>query len=107
MGYRSEVIAGVPLKDKSKALEIIKDWEWEAEDDEMYYMRGDYWKWYDSYSEVKKFEDFIDKDDKRFLLAQGEDGACVSELGYPYDYGVQQVSIIEHNINFKERNYER
>tara|TARA_R100000664_G_scaffold33524_2_gene50870 strand:+ start:4253 stop:4567 length:315 start_codon:yes stop_codon:yes gene_type:complete len=103
MGYRSEIIAGVPLKDKSKALEIIKDWNNEAEDDEMYYMRGDYWKWYDCFSEVKKFEDFISKNDKRFLLVLGEDGACVSQLGDPCEYGVYQMSIIEHNINFKER----
>lgn len=27
MGYRSEVVAGVPLKDKRKALAIIKEWD--------------------------------------------------------------------------------
>jgi len=50
MGYRSEIIAGVPLKDKSKALEIIKDWDYQSEDDEMFFMKADWWKWYDSYS---------------------------------------------------------
>ena len=107
MGYRSEVIAGVPLKDKSKALEIIKDWDYQSEDDEMFFMKADWWKWYDSYSEVRKFNDFIDEDDKRFLLALGEDGACVALLGNPDDYDVYQISTIEHNIDFKERNYER
>ena len=27
MGYRSEVIAAVPIKDKEKALKIIDDWD--------------------------------------------------------------------------------
>ena len=31
MGYRSEIIAGVPVKDKKKALSIIDEWDYTSE----------------------------------------------------------------------------
>ena len=76
MGYRSEIVAGVPIKDKKEALSIINDWSQigENEDTKFFYMRADYWKWYIEYPDVDKFEKFILADKKRFLLGLGEDG---------------------------------
>tara|TARA_X000001388_G_scaffold52188_1_gene37890 strand:- start:17552 stop:17902 length:351 start_codon:yes stop_codon:yes gene_type:complete len=106
MGYRSQVIAGVPKKDKKKALNIIKDWDYISENNEnqpdnnsqYVYFMADYWKWYDGYDDVDKFNDFIDKSKYRFLLAVGEDGALVAEIGEPYDHGVYRVSSINEEI---------
>jgi hypothetical protein len=109
MGYRSQVIAGVPKKDKKKALNIIKDWDWISEKNEYrdfyedskkeyVYFMADWWKWYDGYDEVDKFNDFIDKSKDRFLLAVGEDGALVAEIGEPYDHGVYRVSSINEEM---------
>ena len=57
MGYRSEIIAGVPIKDKKQALSIINDWDytaecqmqqWDTQKKETYfYMKANAWKWYD------------------------------------------------------------
>ena len=108
MGYRSQIIAGVPKKDKKKALNIIKDWDWisekntynwKPEDQEKFvYFMADWWKWYDGYDEVDKFNQFIDKSKDRFLLAVGEDGALVAEIGEPYNHGVYQVSSINEEM---------
>ena len=110
MGYRSQVIAGVPKKDKKKALNIIKDWDWISEENtynpedkrKYVYFMADWWKWYDGYDEVDKFNQFIDKSKDRFLLAVGEDGALVAEIGEPYDHGVYRVSSINEEIDWKE-----
>ena len=106
MGYRSQVIAGVPKKDKKKALNIIKDWDYISEENtynpedkrKYVFFMADYWKWYGGYDGVDKFNDFIDKSKDRFLLAVGEDGALVAEIGEPYDHGVYQVSSISEEI---------
>ena len=114
MGYRSQVIAGVPKKDKKKALNIIKDWDWISEKnsytneyfqseensykDNFVYFMADWWKWYEGYDDVDKFNDFIDKSKDRFLLAVGEDGALVAEIGEPYDHGVYRVSSINEEM---------
>ena len=102
MGYRSEIIAGVPAKDKKKALEIIKDWDEYALEDNMFFMQAHYWKWYDSYSEVEKFEEFILENEDRFLMVVGEDGALIRDMGNSWKNGVEFVARIDHGINFKE-----
>ena len=102
MGYRSEIIAGVPLKDKEKALEIIDEWDGWHEDTDMFYMHAEEWKWYDCYDDVDKFNKFIEGGDDRFLMAVGEDGALVCSIGEPYDYGVEYYAHISHGIDFEE-----
>jgi len=96
MGYRSQVIAGVPVKDKEKALAVIKDWDETTEVDGIFYMRGDSWKWNDSYSDVKAFEKFICEDqENRFMTAMGEDGAEHSTYGEPWEYDINIMRYIE------------
>ena len=103
MGYRSEIIAGVPAKDKKKALEIMNDWDEYALEDDMFYMRAESWKWYDSYDEVSKFSKFILENEKdRFLMAVGEDGMLVEELGDPWEHGVEYIAHIDHGIFFED-----
>ena len=49
MGYRSQIIAGVPKKDKKKALKIINEWDYISEGDNpsFVYFMADWWKWYE------------------------------------------------------------
>jgi hypothetical protein len=95
MGYRSEVIAAVPIADKLKALDIINDWDNTMELDGYFYMKAHWWKWYDSYDDVSKFENFIlNQEEKACLLAIGEDDAIVSQIGPTWDYGIEANMII-------------
>ena len=103
MGYYSEVVTGVPIKDKKEALSIINDWDASSqEDDGMFYMTFYYIKWYDDFPPIRKFNDFIEKDEKRFLLAVGEDGALIQDINNSWEHGVEHISTIDHGINFKE-----
>ena len=97
MGYRSEIIAGVPIKDKKEALSIIDEWDaiGESEDKKFFYMRADYWKWYQGYPDVDKFENFILENDERFLLGLGEDGAHHTDYGDSYEHDIYVVSNLE------------
>jgi hypothetical protein len=61
----------------------------------------DNWKWYEGYDEVDTFNNFIDEDENRFLLAVGEDGALVSKIGEPWEHEVYQISEIHTGINWK------
>lgn len=101
MGYRSQIVAGVPKKDKKKALNIINGWNYISEENDYVYFMADYWKWYEGYDEVDKFNNFIDEDENRFLLAVGEDGALVSQIGEPSEHEVYQISEIRTDINWK------
>tara|TARA_R110002050_G_scaffold287110_3_gene438095 strand:- start:932 stop:1270 length:339 start_codon:yes stop_codon:yes gene_type:complete len=98
MGYRSEIIAGVPIKDKKEALSIINEWDeiGESEDGKFFYMKADYWKWYQGYPDVDKFENFIlDNEDKRFLLGLGEDGAHHTNYGDSDEHDIYVVCNVE------------
>jgi hypothetical protein len=118
MGYRSEVVAGVPLKDKKKALAIIKEWDavgtgmldrfWDKNPDgtikkplPYFYMQADYWKWYNSYDEVDKFEKFILADNDRFLTCLGEDGAHHTNYGNSTDHDIYVMSTLAVEANIK------
>ncbi len=95
MGYRSVVIAAVPIKDKEKALEIIDDWDDTTELNGYFYMQAHHWKWYHSYDDVVEFEKFICNDENdRCLLAVGEDGAIVSEIGETWNFGIEAYTKI-------------
>ena len=104
MGYRSQIIAGVPKKDKKKALKIINEWDYISEGDNpsFVYFMADWWKWYEGYDEVNKFNKFIHDNKDRFLIAVGEDGALVEEIGEPYEHGVYQVTHIENGISWEK-----
>tara|TARA_R100000654_G_C2591121_1_gene113315 strand:- start:54 stop:395 length:342 start_codon:yes stop_codon:yes gene_type:complete len=97
MGYRSEIVAGVPIKDKKEALSIINDWDeiGESKEDKFFYMKADYWKWYNEYPDVSRFEEFILADDKRFLTGLGEDGAHHTNYGDSYKHDIYVVSCLE------------
>lgn len=111
MGYRSEVVAGVPLKDRKKALSIINEWDsvgtgmitrfWEKKPDgserkpeAYFYMQADWWKWYNDYPDISKFEKFILADDKRFLTCLGEDGAHHTNYGDSSDHDIYVMSTL-------------
>ena len=103
MGYRSEIVAGVPLKDKKKALKIIDNWDWVLKKGKMFFMGATDWKWYTGspgYTHIKEFEDFITdvKDDeftnKRFLLCVGEDGDVHTEYGDAYEHHIYPTTTI-------------
>ena len=111
MGYRSEVIAGVPLKDKKKALKIIEEWDQTSEDNpvrdderDFFYMRAEYWKWYNGYPDVDKFEKFIGENEDRFMIALGEDGAVHSTMGEPFMHEIWEISYLDNSIKWEERN---
>jgi len=96
MGYRSQVIAGVPVAEKEKALEILSDWDDTKEINDVFYMMAYSWKWYDRYSEVTKFQELIyDDDENRFLICMGEDGAIHTEIGCPEMFEVYPNSYLE------------
>ena len=104
MGYRSEIVAGVPLKDKKLALDIIKDWEWTHEEDDFFYMGAFSWKWYPEMNQdIAKFEDFITEREHeiegRFLLCLGEDGAVHTDYGDHCEHGVYTVNEIHLPFN--------
>lgn len=102
MGYRSEIIAGVPLEDKKKALEIIDEWDGWHEDGDTFYMHAEEWKWYDSYEDVNEFNKFIEKHEDRFLMVVGEDGALVKDIGDAWEHGIEYSAHIAHGIDFEE-----
>ena len=110
MGYRSEIIAGVPIEDKKEALSIIDEWDAIGEgghDKKFFYMKADYWKWYQGYPDVDKFEEFILADDKRFLLGLGEDGAHHTNYGDSYEHDIYVVCNVEiENPTIKWREIE-
>ena len=99
MGYRSEIIAGVPIEDKKEALSIIDEWDAIGEGGhgkKFFYMKADYWKWYQGYPDVDKFENFIlDNEDERFLLGLGEDGAHHTNYGDSDEHDIYVVCNVE------------
>ena len=109
MGYRSEIVAGVPAKHKKEALNIINQLDEVSETDDTFYMHAYEWKWYDSYDEVSKFNKFINKletkyqdtEHKPFLIGLGEDGACHTRLGDPWEHDINEVSYIEAPIKWR------
>ena len=122
MGYRSEICAGVPIKDKDKALAIIDEWDaigtgmldrfWDKNPDgstkdpvKYFYMQADYWKWYDTFEDVSAFEEFILADDKRFLTCLGEDGEHHTNYGDSTMHDIYVVSTlaVEGNIKWQHK----
>tara|TARA_R100000742_G_C4279686_1_gene105347 strand:- start:15691 stop:16074 length:384 start_codon:yes stop_codon:yes gene_type:complete len=123
MGYRSEIVAGVPLKDRKKALSIINDWNsvgtgmitrfWEKNPDgserkpeAYFYMQADWWKWYNDYPEIDKFEKFILEDtENRFLTCLGEDGHHHTNFGDStmHDIYVMSTLAVEGNIKWRSK----
>ena len=109
MGYRSEIVAGVPVEHKEDALSIINEWDEVSETPETFYMHAYEWKWYHEYEDIGKFNDFISKledkylesEHRPFLICLGEDGACHTRIGEPYEHDIYEVSHIETPINWK------
>lgn len=121
MGYRSEIIAGVPVKDKKKALSIIGEWDYTAEckvqqwntktKETYFYMKADAWKWYDhpigdGYDEVVAFRKFIEEDEEnRFILGIGEEGETYPNTGDWHEHDIYiHTHIDDDAIEWNERN---
>jgi len=136
MGYRSQIVSGVPMAEKEKVLKaldinekqfdkinILKD---DNRDIEYFIWYADYWKWYDTYDDVIKYEKLIEKinesndychpadlDDQKyaFLLVLGEDGAAVreigadlaSEFGFAIHSTITNIDSLESPIEYDEQ----
>ena len=103
MGYRSDMVIGIPKK-KVKAFEkllikyfpdsdvfVRKNLNETRYNKNIAIYEGLYLKWYPSYEDVKAIEKFVndcwDKDDvNSFLVGLGEDGEIHSEIGDYFDY---------------------
>lgn len=101
MGYRSEVIIGIP-KEKaqqfidlqmeaplSPVLEILE--QVKTTEDDVVIFKGDYLKWYSGYKDVDLINNFVQQcwekfEDKTFMVAVGEDGCVHSTIGEYYDF---------------------
>ena len=95
MGYRSEVILGIPPKQKENMDKIQTKhgqiFKLAKEHEDMIIYEGNYLKWcsgFDDVNDITKFiEELWDKDEECcFIVAIGEDGVVHSELGHYYDY---------------------
>jgi|TARA_R100001530_G_scaffold105657_1_gene73778 hypothetical protein len=122
MGYRSEIIAGVPVKDKKQALSIIDDWDYTAEckvrhwgtetnQYRYFYMKANAWKWYDhpigdGYEEVVAFRKFIEADEEnRFIVGVGEEGETYPDTGDWHEHDIYiHTHIDDDAIEWNERN---
>lgn len=119
MGYRSEIIAGVPVKDKKKALSIIDEWDYTAESkvrhwgtetkETYFYMKANAWKWYDNpigdgYEEVVAFRKFIEEDENRFIVGVGEEGETYPDTGDWHEHDIYiHTTIDDDSIPWDER----
>ena len=120
MGYRSEIIAGVPVKDKKKALNIIDEWDytseskvqrWGTETKKTYfYMKANAWKWYDhpigdGYDEVVAFRKFIEEDEEnRVIVGVGEEGETYPDTGDWHEHDIYiHTTIDDDSIPWDER----
>jgi hypothetical protein len=104
MGYRSEVIAMVPNSKAKEANEIIDYWDEEYSNETSTFFGIGHIKWYDVIDEVSKFEGFISKLHEKYeetgkdpacLIALGEDGACHTSIGDPYEHGIHCMSYLD------------
>ncbi len=104
MGYCSEVVVMIPNNKVEEAKDILDVWDEEYSDKESTYLVSKYVKWYDSYKEISDFSDFICKIHEKYeetgknpacLIAVGEDGACHTELGDPWDHDMYTCTYIE------------
>ena len=95
MGYRSEVILGIPPKQKENFNNIQEKhgeiFKLAKEHEDMIIYEGEYLKWYSEFDDVNDITKFIEelwnKDEECcFIVAIGEDGVVHSELGHYYDY---------------------
>ena len=90
MGYRSDVYAKIKLDHLFELKEALKqadltDYAKTAVDDNFIYVQINDVKWYESYDDVRIFNNFIDSlDEDAGMIAIGEDGVT-TEYGYPYD----------------------
>ena len=99
MGYRSEIIAGVPAERKEEALAIINEWDEVSETDDTFYMHAYEWKWYDAYDDVKKFNKFISKLEDEYQWTEHK--PFLIGLGEPYEHDIYETSYIESPIKWK------
>ena len=121
MGYRSEIIAGVPVKDKKKALSIIDKWDYTAEckvqqwntktKETYFYMKHNCIKWYDTnmfggYEDIQNFKKFIEEDEEnRFIMGVGEDGNFYPDTGDWHNHDIYiHTHIDDDAIEWNERN---
>ena len=121
MGYRSEIIAGVPVKDKKKALDIINYWnytaeckvqQWNTKTKETYfYMKHNSIKWYDTnmfggYEDIQNFKKFIEEDEEnRFIMGVGEDGNLYPDTGDWHDHDIFiHTTVDDESIPWDKRN---
>ena len=90
MGYRSNGKLYVTQKvfdliPEELKLDLAENWDKESTDDEYMIFSFEYWKWYDSYEDVKSWNNFlnslawapgIEEDDWDFIVV-GEDNAII------------------------------
>lgn len=105
MGYRSDVY-GKMTKDleeefrKEFATEFEQDYVKYASDDEYFYLRWEWVKWYESFKEVKAINAWFSDDareDKAGLIAIGEDNATQA-WGSPCEVELYEVISVEGTI---------
>ena len=99
MGYRSQVIIGVPkekaqefinLDDVKETFEQVKTTTY-MEASDVVIFNGEYLKWYSEYKDVQLINNFVKQcyeqfEDRTFMVAVGEDGDVHSTIGEYIDY---------------------
>tara|TARA_R110001592_G_scaffold112415_1_gene310649 strand:- start:641 stop:979 length:339 start_codon:yes stop_codon:yes gene_type:complete len=108
MGYRSQVIVGIPKEekenlfklkngDKRNVFEDLFSLQLENSEGMLIYESNFELKWYDQYTDVKLINDFLndleEQDQKVFAVAIGEDQVIHSEIGSYYDYVAISLSV--------------
>ena len=100
MGYRSQVIIGIPKEEKENLFKIKNEtynifeemFSLQLENSEgmLIYESSFDLKWYDGYNDVMLIIDFLndleEREKKVFAVAIGEDQVIHSEIGEYYDY---------------------
>jgi len=103
MGYRSTIYIQVKNELEEDLLDVFRredliDHFHKVNTEEVQTVKylGDWLKWYDSYSDVKAVNNFIDGNtDSAALLAIGEDGAESARAGSPDIFDMYIVANIE------------
>ena len=104
MGYRSNVYAKIKIEHLFELKETLKqadltDYAKTTADDQFVYVEINEVKWYDSYTDVQIFNNFINSlDEDAGMITIGEDGATET-YGYPYDVKLWTETYIEGFIH--------
>ena len=108
MGYRSQVIIGIPKEekenlfklkngDKRNVFEDLFSLQLENSEEMLIYESNFELKWEHYYTDVKLITDFLndleEQDQKVFAVAIGEDQVIHSEIGAYYDYVAITLSV--------------